>query len=417
MPHIPTVIVIGAGSRGTTYAGCIAELGGRAKVIAVAEPIETRRRALAEKHGIPADMQFTTWEEVARLPKFADAVMVCTMDALHEAPAIAFAKLNYHLLLEKPMAPDPGSCTRIAAAVKEAGIMCAVCHVNRYTQYTRQLKEIIGSGALGDIVSIQHLEPVGTAHYAHSFTRGNWRNEKESSFMLLQKCCHDVDWLRYIMGKHCTGVQSFGSLHYFKAANKPAGAADRCLDCAAHVEETCPFSAKHIYIDGAKTGLGWLLGAVTTDHTEEGITAALREGPYGRCVFACDNDVVDHQVVNMLFADGTTAAMTMTAFSNAGGRQTRIFGTKGEINGDSRHIHIGDHLTGKWTVVDTEIDNDGGIGTGHGGGDFGIVEAFVSALEHNDPSRISSGIDETLESHLIVFAAERSRHANTVCGV
>ena len=237
--------------------------------------------------------------------------------------------------------------------------------------------------------------------------------------MLLQKCCHDLDWLRYMMDVPCQKAQSFGFLNYFKKEHQPAGAADRCTDCPAGIECRCPYSAIKIYLrDRIFKGLkGWPTDVITTDLTEEGVLKALREGPYGRCVFACDNDVVDNQVVNLTFEGSRTASMTMTAFCNESGRQTRIFGTRGSILADSQFIHVTDFLTGEKNTIDTELKNDGGILTGHGGGDGGLMDAFVQALATRDPSCILSGVDESLESHLMVFAAEESRRKNEVVDV
>ncbi|MBR7104773.1 MAG: gfo/Idh/MocA family oxidoreductase, partial [Lentisphaeria bacterium] len=255
-------------------------------------------------------------------------------------------------------------------------------------------------------------------HQAHSFVRGNWRNEEESSFMLLAKCCHDIDWLHTVMNKKCTSIQSFGSLRHFKKSEQPAGAADRCCDCPKEVESLCPYSAYKIYFSDrfSKGNTGWPTDVLTNSEpvTKENLSAALKEGPYGRCVYACDNDVVDNQTVNMLFDDGATASMTMTAFTRHAGRFTRIFGTLGEIYTDSNIIKVFNFLTDTERVVDTNIVNDGGILSGHGGGDFGLMYAFTEALANQDQSKILSGIDETLSSHLMVFAAEDSRKTGKV---
>lgn len=416
MSKIAELIVIGAGGRGTGYSNIIKHYEGRAKVVAVAEPRDFFRNRVGDLFELPEDKRFLSWEDVAKLPRFADAVLICTQDHMHEAPAIAFAKLGYNIVLEKPMAPTPESCRNIVNAVKDAGVMFAVCHVLRYTRYTRLVKSLIESGKIGEVISIQHLEPVGHWHQSHSFVRGNWRREDESSFMLLAKSCHDVDWLRYVMNKPCVKTQSFGSLLYLNAAHQPKGAADRCTDCPAGIECRCPYSAIKIYLrDRIDKGYqGWPTDVVTTDLTPEGVLKALREGPYGRCAFKCDNDVVDHQVVNLEFKDGSTAQMTMTAFCNEGDRQTRVFGALGSMRGNGRKVWVTDFLTGEVTEFDSEVVSDGGIGTGHGGGDGGLMDAFVDALNFNDPSRILTGLDETLESHLMTFASEASRVSGKV---
>ena len=411
-----TLAVIGAGARGYGYAKFAKNFPERLKIVAVADPNDFCRNRLASEYDIPAEKCFHTWQEFCAQPKMCDAVAICTQDSMHEAPAVACAKLKYHILLEKPMAPTAEACRNIVAAVKEAGVFFAVCHVLRYTSYTRMLQQIIKSGEIGEIISIQHLEPVGYWHQAHSFVRGNWRNEAESSNMLLAKSCHDIDWLRGIMGKPCKAVHSFGTLRHFRASEKPEGAAARCCDCPREIESACPYSAYKIYFrdrfcKGAKY---WPVNVLTPEVTSKTLADALKNGPYGRCVYACDNDVVDNQVVNFSFAGGRTGQMVMTAFCDENGRQTRIFGTRGSIRTDSRIIHVMDFLTGREYDLDSGTVDDGSSLSGHGGGDFGIMDAFVRALETNDRSYILSGVDESLESHLMVFAAEESRKEGIV---
>ena len=410
------MLIIGAGNRGLCYSRFAQEFPEQAQVVGVADPLDFNRNRIGDMFDLPEERRFRSWEEVAKLPKFADAALICTQDSMHEGPAIAFAEKGYHILLEKPMAPTPEACRNIVAAVKKAGVLFAVCHVLRYTAYTQKLIELLRSGIIGDVVNIQHLEPVGYWHQAHSFVRGNWRNEQESSFMLLAKCCHDIDWLRYVMGTNCSQIHSFGTLKHFCKANQPAGAADRCVDCPEEIEKNCPYSAIKIYLrdrldKGRKV---WPVSILVDEVNHDTVNEALKKGPYGRCVFACDNDVVDNQVVNMLFADGRTVSMTMTAFNEHTARLTRIFGTRGTIDTDSNVITVFDFMTNEKTTIDTGSDNDGGILSGHGGGDMGLMARFVKAVADNDQSLILSGIDETLESHLMVFAAEESRRKGTV---
>lgn len=407
------LIVVGAGQRGAAYAAYALQHPEQLEIVAVAEPRAYYREALAERHAIPPERRFADWREVVDQPRLADGVIVATQDAQHVGPAVAFAERGYHLLLEKPMAPNPADCRRIVAAAQRAGILFAVCHVMRYTRYTQALKQILDAGRIGSVVSLQHLEPVGFWHQAHAFVRGNWRRADLASPMLLAKACHDLDWIRYIMGRACTQVASFGSRTHFRREAQPPGAADRCLDCA--VEPDCPYSAPRIYLGRVAQGhTGWPVDVLTPDTTPEGVLEALRTGPYGRCVYACDNDVVDHQVVNMQFAGGGTAAFTMTAFTRARARETRLFGTRGEIYGDGRHIAIFDFLTGQTARIDTEVQADGTPLSGHGGGDFGLIRHFVAALATHDPRQILSGPEETLETHLLVFAAEEARRSGTV---
>jgi predicted dehydrogenase len=408
--------LIGAGSRGATYARYALEFPDRVRIVAVAEPNDLRRAHIAASHGIPVERTARDWREWLDHPRFADGAIIATQDALHAAPTIALAERGYHLLLEKPLAPNEADCRAMIAAVRRAGVMLAVCHVMRYTPYTQLLKRVLDAGTIGEIVSVQHLEPVGFWHQAHSFVRGNWGNEARSSSMLLQKSCHDLDWLRYIVGVRCERVSSFGSLKHFRAEEAPSGATERCPDCP--VETDCAYSAPRFYRTQLEAGnTDWPVNVVTDTPTPETLLEALRTGPYGRCVYACDNDVVDHQVVNLEFRGGITASFTMTAFTRARDRETRIFGTRGELYGDGERVQVFDFLSGQTQIMQSQVQADGSILTGHGGGDEGVMRAFIEALETNDPERILSGATQSLESHLMVFAAETARRQRRVVEV
>ena len=418
VPAPVRIAVLGGGNRGSVYANWASAHPDRATVVAVAEPREEWREAFAKRHDLPADQTFRTWQELfdhsgdTAETRIADAIVVTTQDTDHVEPAIMAAQRGYHLLVEKPMAPNEQDCHRLVTAVEQSGVMLAVCHVMRYTPYTRLLKQVLDSGRIGDVVSIQHLEPVGFWHQAHSYVRGNWRREADSSSMLLAKSCHDIDWMRYIVGTPIERVSSFGSLTHFRPENRPEGAADRCLDCA--IEPECAFSAKRLYLGMAERGqFNWPVTVLTSDHTVAGVRSALRDGPYGRCVYASDNDVVDHQVVALEFGGGITGTFTMTGFTPHGHRRTQIFGTKGSIDGDGENIAVYDFLTDsteELSVAATGAD----AASGHGGGDAGLMDAFVAAVAADDPELISSGPSESLETHRAVFAAERSRHEGSV---
>lgn len=409
-----TMIVVGAGGRGTTYASFALQQPGRLKITGVAEPQEFFRNRMAQQHQIPPERVFRTWKDLVRQPRLADGVIIATLDDMHAEPTVALAKHGYHILVEKPMAPTKAECARMVAAAKKAKVMLGVCHVLRYTSYTRKLKEVLDSGAIGDIVSIQHLEPVGYWHQAHSFVRGKWRNEEESTFMLMAKSCHDLDWIRHIMGRPCQRVASFGSLHHFRKEHRPRGAAARCLDCK--VERQCPYSAKKIYLDRFKRGeKDWPVNVAAPVPTRASLLKALRTGPYGRCVYLCDNDVVDQQVVIMEFEGGRTANFTMTAFAG-GHRMTRVFGTRGEAYCDCVSVRHFDFLTDTWHEHDIE-SHDSSILGGHGGGDFMLMDAFTQAIATRNPALILSGAEESFETHASVFAAEESRRTGRVVKV
>jgi len=415
MPPV-SLAVIGAGSRGANYGRWALANPSRARVAAVAEPRQVRRDRFAAAHGIATADATGDWRQLAARERFADAVLVCTQDRMHAEPVEAFAALGYHVLVEKPMAPDEQTCRRIVAAAERAGVMLAVGHVMRYTPYTAAVKQIVDSGRLGEIMSVEHLEPVGFWHQAHSYVRGNWRRAGLATSMLMAKSCHDLDWLQYILGQPPRRVSSFGRLSHFTRDHQPEGAADRCVDCA--VEANCAYSATRLY--GGLLGRGqhgWPLDVVLDEFTPAALDEALRDGPYGRCVYACDNDVVDHQVVAMEFPGGATATFTMTAFNEGGQRRTRIFGTRGELSGDGETIRIYDFLTRQAQVVTLERMGAMSSAGGHGGGDAGLMDAFTEAVAADDPEPIRSGPRESLASHLTVFAAEHARLNGTVVTV
>ncbi|HSK37681.1 MAG TPA: Gfo/Idh/MocA family oxidoreductase, partial [Actinomycetota bacterium] len=410
-----TLAVLGAGNRGNAHGDWALANPERARVVAVTEPREVRRRRFADRHGLPDDGVFASWEDLAGRGRVADAVLICTQDAMHAEPAVAFAELGYHVLLEKPMATTEADCRRIVGAVERAGVIFAVCHVLRYTPYTALVKQVVDAGRLGQVVSVQHLEPVGFLHQAHSYVRGAWRNQGAATFMLMAKSCHDLDWLQYVVGRSIRRVASFGSLTHFRPENRPAGAADRCLDCG--VEPACPYSAVRFYSRCLERGAGWPLDAVIERDTEDDLLAALRHGPYGRCVYAGDNDVVDHQVVAMEFDGGPTGSFVMTGFNAGGHRRTRLFGTHGELEGDGETVRVHDFLTGTAEVVAARAPGDATAGGGHGGGDWGRMDAFVRAVATGDAAHVLSGPRASLEAHLVAFAAERARLDGVVATV
>ena len=406
--------IVGAGQRGMTY-GREAVLTGSAVVTAVAEPRADRRAAAAAEFGVADEWSVADWPDLAaRADLDVDAVVVATPDRQHTAPALAFLGRGLPLLLEKPMAPSEAEAEQIAAAAERAGVVVCVAHVLRYSSYTTTVKATLAAGAIGEVVSVEHLEPVGWWHYAHSYVRGNWRREDESSSMLMAKCCHDIDWLSYVVDRPAVRVSSFGSLTHFTHANRPAGAGTRCLNCA--VEPDCPYSAKKIYLDHVDEPAAqrWPLSILAVDVNRESITEALATGPYGRCVWDCDNDVVDHQVVNIEYAGGVTASLTMTAFTPMGFRKTRIFGTRGMLEGDGYTVSVFDFLTGRTTTTQVVDPTDPLAGEGHLGADAALTRSFLAAVREGDPGRVLTSPAVSRHTHAIVWAAERSRRLGRV---
>lgn len=409
------VILIGAGMRGKIYTDMMKEMPEQYEVVAVAEPIESRRKDIQKRHQIPDELCFEDGMELLKKGKIADAAVISTMDRDHYKCTMQAIALHYDILLEKPVSPDPMECMQIADWAKENGVSVVVCHVLRYTSFFTTLKRLILDGKIGEVMSINLEECVGNVHQSHSFVRGNWGNEERSSCMLLQKSCHDMDILQWLIGKKCKKVQSFGTLSYFKEENAPKDAPQYCIEGCPEGDR-CPYNAVKLYLDDKENDWFRSTCARTVNPTDEQIEHALRTTQYGKCVFRCDNDVVDHQTVNLLFEDNVTVTFTMNAFNNGRGRVIHIMGTKGELIAmlDSNGTPI--TLYDFETKETTEIPATGGssIVDGHGGGDRGIVESFYEYLEGTYTGVSVSDIATSVDNHLIVFAAEKSRKEGSV---
>lgn len=406
------VIVIGAGSRGWgAYSSYGLKFPDELQVVGVAEPVPYRRERISEAFNIPEAHQFVTWEHVFEVPKFADALFITTPDELHYGPAMAGLEAGYDLLLEKVIAQTWDECNAILKLAEKHHRIVAVCHVLRYNPYFRKMKEVVASGTLGEVVSIQHLEPVENIHMSHSFVRGNWGNTKRSNPMILSKSCHDTDILRWIIDKPCKTVSSFGSLKVFRKEMAPEDAPLRCTDgCPA--EPSCPYSALKIYLRDRI----WLQHLNLEVVSEETILRELKNGPYGRCVYHCDNDAVDHQTTLFAFEGDTTAAFSMEALTHYWGRRTRIFCTAGDVYGDEETLVVtrfDDRTEEVWDASRSAIFG----ASGHGGGDHGLVHDFVRAVAFQDPGLLTSTIQASMESHLMGFMAEESRLSGQTLGM
>lgn len=395
-------VIIGAGSRGMIY-GSWAKAHG-IEIAAIAELRPQRLQDAGEKLGVPETMRFTDASQLFALGKIADAAIIATMDQDHYGHVMQALDCGYDILLEKPISPDPKECIEIEERANALGKKITVCHVLRYTNFFSQIKAILDAGELGKIVAIKHSENIGNFHMAHSFVRGNWRNDQLSSPIILQKSCHDLDILLWLTGAHCTKVSAFGSLSYFKEANAPVGSTDRCLTCPA--AESCRYDARKAYLPV----LGqWPADVVCLEQTEEALMEALRTGPYGRCVYRCDNNVCDHMSVAMEFDNGITATFSLTAQTSACHRHIHIMCENGEIEADDgkRQILITKHVSSQADTFTQQTINVRTNGSGHGGGDAGIMESFQQSLTGEAATR--SSISQSVESHLMACAIEKAR--------
>lgn len=400
-----TVMIVGAGHRGTVYANFAGRYPSEMRVVAVADPNRHRRERLAGLHGVPAHHCFDDWQAALAGERLADALIIATPDNLRTEPCLRALDLGYDVLLEKPIAPTEAECRAILAKAQATGRIVGVCHVLRYTPYFRELKAILDRGLIGEIISIQHLEPIEHVHMSHSYVRGLWRNSATTTPIILAKSCHDTDIIRWLVGSEADNVHCFGNLKWFTNANAPPGSTERCTDGCA-VEHDCPYSALQIYLRDRKRLYVFDLPEDSAQW-DAAILRGLKTTDYGRCVYRMDNDQPDHLTVNMLFKNGVTAAFSMEAFVSYEGRRTRVMGSLGDITGDMESFTVTSFKTGQRRAWSMKTD-------AHGGGDHPLVRDWVQAVGQQRPELLSSSIEVSVESHLMAFAAERSRRQRTI---
>ena len=394
------LVVFGLGARGNIYATFAKTYPEKFDLVAIIENDE--KRLEYAKMAYPGVRLFKDYKDFLPEKIDADIVAVATQDEDHKEHAIAMMRAGYDLLLEKPIANNVEDCLAIYRASERYARKVVVCHVLRYTPFYSTVKRIIDNGKLGEVITIHASENVGYYHQAHSFVRGPWRNKAHSSPMILAKCCHDMDILRYLMGEECLSVNSYGNLYYFNTEHAPEGATEYCSDCP---HKDCIYKAQTIYT--SETGRGFSSYFTTREKTDENILADLAKTQYDRCVFGCDNDVVDHQVTIMQFANGKTACHTMTAFSKEIYRDLKVHGTKAELVGIVEKNEIEIRYFGG-VVEKISVDISAANVGGHMGGDYFMMNSLYNALN----GEVAEGItylDVSIESHLMSFAAEKSR--------
>lgn len=401
------IAVLGAGDRGReAYGNYILQNPGEAEMVAVAEPNPEKRNAFAKEHNIKEENIFKSWEQLLEQEKLADGIIISTMDKMHLEPAKKAMEKDYKILLEKPITPNLEDTLAVLAHNQKHDSEVLVCHVLRYTNFFKKLKELLADQVIGKIQFIDHIENVGYYHFAHSFVRGNWRTTKEAAPIILQKTCHDLDLIYWLFGKKALELKSNGKLSYFNKENAPANSGKRCLECS--IEADCPYSAKKIYLTGET---GWPVSVISDDLSKKGIYQAVKEGPYGRCVYHSDNNVPDTQTVQMTLEDNIDVNFALTAFSEEINRTIKIFGSQGEIRADFADKTIEIYKFGQ-EKEKIKIKNSS---SGHGGGDAGIMRDFISLLKgEENKSKTLSTLKDSVESHLMAFAAERSRLENRI---
>ncbi len=393
------LVVLGLGARGKIYATYAKTYPEKFDLVAIIE--NDPDRIEMAKNTYPTAQVFSDYKDFLKAGISADIVAVATQDKDHKEHSIAFMEKGYDLLLEKPIANNKQDCIDIYNASKKYGRKVIICHVLRYTPFYSTVKRVIDRGKLGEVITIHASENVGYYHQAHSFVRGPWQNSKESSPMILAKCCHDMDIIRYLMGEECKKVSSFGDLFYFNSEHAPKNSAEYCSDCKV---EDCVFKAQKIYLEQGRDFSSYF---TTKELTDENVLQDLKHTQYDKCVYKSNNDVVDHQVTIMQFEKGKTATHTMTAFSKEIYRDLKIHGTKAELVGVIEENWIEIRPYGK-EVERIEIDVSNAKVGGHMGGDFYMMDGIYKDLNGEKADGVTY-LDVSIESHLMSFGAEESR--------
>lgn len=395
------VVVIGAGNRASKYLEYVRLNPNRLQLVGIVETNELRRRNFARTFGFAEKYCFAGYDDFFAAGLDADMVLVATPDNAHYDPAVKAIRAGYHVLLEKPIAQRMEECLEIARLAREHGVLVGVCHVLRYHPYFMKIRELVASGELGELVSVSHTVSVGLDRATHSYVRGLFRSERKANPILLAKCCHDIDFLLWVTGKRCRKISSFGSLGWFRPENAPEGSAARCIDCS--VEPRCPFSARDLYY----VRRDWIsnFDVAEGETPDESILRELHSGPYGRCVYRCDNDVADRQIVAMELDDHSIVSLTMDLFAKDDFRKTCIRLTGAEIDGDERRLRVRQFRTGFERTYDFSDIQELPL---HAGADLHLIGDFLDAL-HDPAHPFLTSIEASLESHRICYAAERSR--------
>lgn len=406
-----TVAILGLGNRGINY-GNILKGRDDAKIVAISDLDAERVSIARETFGCPDVQTFESADALFKAGKLADAIFICTQDRDHYGHTMQALELGYNVLVEKPISPDPQHCLDIEKKAAEKNLKVMVCHVLRYSKFYRKIKEIIDNGTLGQIVTIRHSENVAYWHYIHSYVRGLWRREDQTSPILMAKCCHDMDLLYWWMGCRCKSVSSYGDLVYFNEKNAPSYAPNFCEDCPENL--SCPYDARLQYLgreDHPDPKFPWGTYPVSNVDSPERLKAALHQGNYGRCVFHSDNNVNDYQFVQMEFENGVHVQFSVEAFSNENYRKTHIFGTEGELfSNDLEETITVQRFGQEKEVIDMSLNDQAAYGGGHVGGDAGLIEDVVAYLSGRQvEERNLTRIQDTYESHLMVAASEKSR--------
>jgi hypothetical protein len=401
-------VIIGAGARGNrVFAELMRSHDIGWRVSAVVEPNDARRERFRQTHGLEPERAFASLDALLLSGRQGDVAFVCSPDVTHYSICAAVSAAGYDVLLEKPIATSLPDCLALIDVQRTHRNDIFVAHVLRYSPFFLTIKRIIASGEYGAVRNLRLAENVGHWHFAHSYVRGSWRRRDESGPIVLTKCSHDLDLIAWLMDSQRPAfVSSFGTVGYFHAANAPAGAAARCVECP--LQDTCLYSATRFYVHDEP---GWPFDVVTpVPGTVEERRHAIETGPYGRCVWHSDNDVCDNQTVNIQFESGAHAWFGMYALTADNTRRITVLMDGAELVGD---LHRGEitvfELSGQKDLLRQRVIPLGAAEDHHGGGDLALLRTLHEYLTAGTHREIMTSLESSLASHVLAFLADESR--------
>lgn len=396
------IAAIGLGNRTCKYLLYVKDHQAVVKLVAIVEPDPARLEAIRKMFDLPHGSCFRSYEEFTASQIETDACIIGTPDNLHYPQVLDAMSRGWHVLLEKPMAQTAEQCRKIAEVSKKTGMLVSVCYVLRYQPYFIKFRELVQMPQMGRILSVSHTEKIGNDRTAHTYVRGPWNVSEMDTTVFLSKCCHDVDFVLWLIGNDVRAVSSEGTYNTFTKENVPEGATARCIDCP--LEKECRYSAVDVYVRRKDWIKGFVPGPGET--ADEAVARALRESRYGRCVYDCPtNDVIDRQVVTLEMASGIKAEIVMECPTEDDHRSTRVECENAVIYGDERVITVEYRDGREKEVYDYSWTKGMDL---HANADLHIVEDFVDAvLSGRDDVRTSS--DQAVVSHVVCFLAEESR--------
>ena len=397
-----TIATVGCGNRARVYASLMAERPDQFQIVAAADRMPERIEYIRQLSRIENFKTFDSDRALLSQDKLADVVLIATQDADHLRAVIWAVARGYDIMLEKPICNHPEGILEVQRLASEANVRVVVCHVLRYTSFYRKIKEIVASGRLGQIITMNASEGIEAWHFAHSYVRGLWAVMEESTPTIVAKCSHDMDLLHWILGKRCLQIASFGSLSFFRKDN-------------ANLEMEYPmFDARRYLISPKRFWLDQVIDDLSSDPDQR--REWLSKSQWNRSVFHGQNTAVDHQVLSMLFEDEVTATFTMSAFDE--GRNYEIHGTKASLRaGDFYKEHVGadivikDHDSGDVSRLSvTDQNSHPKFGDYHMGGDVGFIKDLYHEFTTSGESLTS--LDSSVHSHMMAFAAEEARKSD-----